>query len=69
MLLRHSQINKRVLAVAWCPPLGSSPDLKPVYAQVSQSFHLADFLGLKSLVLTDPSSKDLGVNLLFWLGE
>lgn len=41
----------------------------PVYTQGSQSFHSVDFLGLKSLLLTVPSSKELGMNLLFWLGE
>lgn len=39
-----------------------------VYTQVSQSFHPVDCLGLKPLLLTVPSSKDLGMNL-FWLGE
>ena len=41
----------------------------PVYTQVSQSFYSVDCLGLKSPLLTVPSSKDLGMNLLFWLGE
>lgn len=70
--LRHRKPSGSHRTISWHTSTAESMLVNPevlVYTQVSPRFHLIHFLDFNSFFLAVPTNKDLGINLLFQLGE